>query len=704
LALKTDKDLVPFVAFGLGAALALLIFPFGLLFGFPSYWVHVQGDNAQALIGYIAFGQDHWRWPLFQTKLLSPPEGVNILFTDPIPMLALLGKAVYKITNYLPNYFGPWLLLAYGLQPVCAYFLLRSLQMTRIAALLGSMLFLLLPAFVFRYGHFPLLGHWLLLLMLLLYFFVTQSGDFRYIVSGAAIAVVCVLINPYILVMVGAIYFASLGDGVLRKTVSPILAGSAAVLLIAGVLGAAILFGFVDPTKPTPAGGGFGLYSMNLLSPVTPQLSAWPGHESFVLDATQGQYEGYNYLGGGVLALLGLALVFAWRPMGAFVRRHVVLFLAAAALGAYALSTRIYAGNQLIAQIPLDNIALFAKFSNIFRSSGRFFWPLGYLLLTAALYALFVRFGHKRFVMIAAAAILVQAIDVRPLMSSVSNRAGPSSDVLDRQKWIDVVRAHDAVLIVPQFVCTSQSNRAYIYSIGLIAAELRVPTNSAILNRSNIDCVAEKVALSRDFRALATRSKVLLVAFKDEVNANVVHLENDSSGFECRDARFAYVCSENQSAIRALGTELAPPPYLTLNKPFLTNETGQGLLFLEAGWAEPGKWGVWGVGPESAILARLAAPVCGDLMLHVTVQPFAAGNHFVNTSDFWVNGRKVSVQHLDSPGERELNLRIPNPTCEELFEIVFKFSDLKSPKQLGLSTDPRPISWALRSLSLTQLQ
>jgi hypothetical protein len=35
--------------------------------------------------------------------------------------------------------------------------------------------------------------------------------------------------------------------------------------------------------------------------------------------------------------------------------------------------------------------------------------------------------------------------------------------------------------------------------------------------------------------------------------------------------------------------------------------------------------------------------------------------------------------------------------------VVFKFSELKSPQQLGLSKDPRLLSWLLRSFSFKKI-
>src|SRR5262249_21674657 len=152
---------------------------------------------------------------------------------------------------------------------------------------------------------------------------------------------------------VAAIYLAALGDAARSRKVSPGRAGVAATALVVAVFATAILLGFIDPMKPIPRGGGFGLYSMNLLSPIVPQLSAWPGHDNFILFASWEQSEGYNYLGGGVLVLIALTAVFALKPMKAFVRHHALLFLAAGVLAIYALSTRVYAGSWLIADLSL---------------------------------------------------------------------------------------------------------------------------------------------------------------------------------------------------------------------------------------------------------------------------------------------------------------------------------------------------------------
>jgi hypothetical protein len=48
----------PTLTAGTGIALALAIFPVGLIFDFTSFWHLVSGDDATNWIGYEAFARD----------------------------------------------------------------------------------------------------------------------------------------------------------------------------------------------------------------------------------------------------------------------------------------------------------------------------------------------------------------------------------------------------------------------------------------------------------------------------------------------------------------------------------------------------------------------------------------------------------------------------------------------------------------------
>jgi hypothetical protein len=143
------------------------------------------------------------------------------------------------------------------------------------------------------------------------------------------------------------------------------------------------------PLSGTLGGGesGFGLYSMNLLSPVWPQRSGLLGPRLPVLDATGGQYEGYNYLDAGLLVAIGVSGILLLRAAVARRSRsdlgptrsllataaegqHRALGFVLLGLTALAVSTRVYAGRVLLISLrtrPSDQIF------GIVQSSGRAF-------------------------------------------------------------------------------------------------------------------------------------------------------------------------------------------------------------------------------------------------------------------------------------------------------------------------------------------
>src|SRR5271166_4558330 len=128
-------------------------------------------------------------------------------------------------------------------------------------------------------------------------------------------------------------------------------------------------------------GGGlpfklYGQYSMNLLSPLLPQQSGLLPGLGGVIDATGGQYEGFNYLGLGLLLGSILLLPFEIDWLRRNLRAHLLLFIAFAALTAFALSDRVFAGHWLLYELPMP--PLLNPVLGTFRSSGRFFWLIGY--------------------------------------------------------------------------------------------------------------------------------------------------------------------------------------------------------------------------------------------------------------------------------------------------------------------------------------
>ena len=684
--------------------MALIIFRSDLLFGSQSYWATVPADNAANWIGYEYFARDSWHWPLLQTTLLAPPAGVNAAFADPIPGLALIGKIVFHSTGYLPNYFGLWLLFSYGMQSLFAYLIARELGMKSLPAILVCALCLLVPAFIFRYGHFALLNHFLVLAALYFYIRIVARGYPKDLWIAALLTGSLVLVNPYILVMASAVFYAGIGQATLQKKAPYRLAAIVVGLQMAVVLILALSLGMIEFSKPVPASGGFGLYSMNLLSPITPQLSALPGRANYILDATQGQYEGYNYFGVGILLLIALALIVGWRSILKMVREHAVLVAFVSVMAVYSLSSKVYAGEKLLFTVPIEKIGVLFKFTQIFRSSGRFFWQFAYVVFFGVIILLYQRLQLRRFVVLAVTALLLQAVDVRPLIKSVQNRAQPAPLVIDRSLWSTTIQHHSELLIVPQFLCTNKENRRYIYQLELLSAHFAIPTNAAIINRLSLDCSTERNAAFQDLRGLAVTPDPLIVLFKNEIGPFLPY-QSIVNGLTCRDVNFAYVCSShsNDSAFSALGKNFDPLfPQLSFGQRVATAEGGPGPLFFGRGWSVPGEHATWGVTEQSDLDIKLNHPVCGDFLFRADIMPFGFKDYLVRSAQVRVNSRAIGRIDLNGPGEQQIEMRIPNTGCHDYFHIEFVYGPVKSPQQVGLNDDPRPVNWAMFWFSIAK--
>ena len=242
----------------------------------------------------------------------------------------------------------------------------------------GGALCVLLPMLLARVGHTALCSHWLLLWALLLATRTPPAGRWHWTV----LALVAGMVQPYLAAMVLAIAVAALvgrSPWPLARRVGTLVATIAAMALGWWLSGLFVLGGGDTFTE-----GGLGYFSMNLLALITPQ--GWSRFLPAVPVAGPGQEgEGFTYLGAGVLALVVLAVGLAvaarrsHRPAPPRVWPPLV-GAAAVAMAIFALSPVVTFGSRVL----LDLNGPWAAPLATFRSSGRFVWPLVYLLVVWA--------------------------------------------------------------------------------------------------------------------------------------------------------------------------------------------------------------------------------------------------------------------------------------------------------------------------------
>jgi hypothetical protein len=323
-------------------------------------------------------------------------------------------------------------------------------------ALVGC-LFVMNPISSIRYGHPSLMAFWLLIA--LVGACVWPLSDVK---SGRRLGVMTLVlgavgcsVHPYLAVMCSALVGASL----LRLALKRVLPmGESLGWLVAGPVVCVFslwLFGFVAGASSSGTLGaeGFGQFSADLLTFFNP--STW---SRFIPPLPMGprQYEGYAYLGLGVLALLlvRLLLLFKYRPSGREALLLIPLVVAVVLMATFAASNVITLGGKPVVNLT-ELYAKLGKWPSVFRSSGRFVWPLAASLMVAAVIGIskLEQRWVRQFVL--GAAVLLQVADFDPARSPLHRKYETFQPFQD-PAWMLMRHGYKHVVVNPiqlQWIC-----------------------------------------------------------------------------------------------------------------------------------------------------------------------------------------------------------------------------------------------------------
>ena len=476
------------IAGAVGSILAASLFDWSFVTGRHAFWQFPEGNDAdQVLAAYLYYVQSPWSLPLFFVSALGTPAGANVILMDVVPVVALIGKLIHSLTGATVNLYGGYLFLCFALPGVMMTLVFIAAGIRYALATVTAAIFAnSMPTLLWRWGHIASGSHYLLIGALALYLFSVKKPAWRGLAAGwIAYLVLGYLTNPYLFVMVGTVWICTVIQRRLNGLATTREALGIGLLTVALVLIVITLGGqFRGGTGP-PFSTGYGLFSMNLLSPVVPQNSGLFPELGAVLDPTGYQYEGFNYLGAGLLlaSLLVLPAEASWLRRN--LRRHVALLMGFAALTALALSHRVYVGRWLLFELPLPQYVVWAL--GMFRSSGRFFWLIGYAQMAIVLVLGFRRAQPVMALCLVGAAIL-QLLDVQPLRAHIiaSIAGGPGAEELDPAEVARVIAQARHVEVVPSFQCSSDRDQKMARAnmeLMLTTARTNVPTNTVYLAR-----------------------------------------------------------------------------------------------------------------------------------------------------------------------------------------------------------------------------
>ncbi len=624
-----------------GAAFAIWLLSWHRILPPDSLHMALVGDPAQSAIGERYFLGQPWGWPLLQAAGLNAPDGINIAITDSIPLAMLVLKLVR--TAVPPGFFaGPaWVALMLTLQPAAAVYALRGAGERRWAPTLAVIvLSLSLPSLLVRYGHMALCSHAAILAALGLYVrLVAPAGRAWLWLWAGVLAVLCLLIHPYIMAMAVSVLAAAPVTLLLRRDRRWRGAAGCYVAMLA-VLGLeAALLGYGG----TLAAPGFGYYSMNLLGPFLPSRSGL--FPDLMRVGTDGQVlEGYQYLGAGLLLLLAVAAVQVVRGRsGVAWRDHAGLLLVLAGMAVFALSNDVYLGRHRLVHIRWVPDLLLQ-----FRSTGRFFWPVAYALLIACVLVAVRSLPRLAAAALLALAVVLQVADTAPLRNGLRAAAhGGDAWVLDTATLGPILAAHRRLTLWPTFGCGAATEDAPTMQTLLLASQTLMQTNTMPSARSREAAACDAAAVLG--APLAPDEVRVLTRARDR------WLMPDAEQ-ACRDAGPLVLCARDAAA----WTTLAPPAETVLPLGATLGPTDPRLAdALARDWSAPNANGVWSDGATPTLHLVFPAGTPAGTVLTVQAVGFAATPGGTQPITVVANGQTVAQWTLPDLGAATVRATLP---------------------------------------------
>ena len=358
-------------------------------------WILNSGaDPSQHYLGWQFYRGSELRLPYLGMSYNTVyPYRTSVLYSDSIPLLALLFKPFSALLPATFQYMGLWGLASFALQGLLAQKIawrISGAEERGIAVQAGteaaSVLALLYPVLTIRmFAHTALAGNWLILLGLWLWL-CCRGGVVRSCLWWGLAGILCVGVHQYYLPMVGICAVGYAAARLMRKdspapALLPILSFCGCALAELFVLGA-----FSGNFANTDPSGWFtGADPLNLIVPAL--YSTWEV-DIFV---------GWGILLAAVLALAaGAALCLRCRAeLRAAVRRRLPWLVSGGLIGLLSLlaacSNTFVVGGVSLGTLPLPEPLY--NFWHTFACCGRLAWLAGYLLLAVA-GGLLLRFGR----------------------------------------------------------------------------------------------------------------------------------------------------------------------------------------------------------------------------------------------------------------------------------------------------------------------
>ena len=660
-------------------------------------------DPFKDYVGWIFFRNGPWTFPIG----LNPTYGLDfsnsIVFSDSIPLMAFLFKAISFAIPATFQYLGIWTLICFVLQAYFAWLLMGLITKNKWLQVFSCAILVFSPPMLWRANqHTALIAHFMILASLYLIFSTVRTSKIwsKGFLWGLLLSA-AVLTHFSLFVMVAALWAANLADQIVFAKTQRLtqFKNSFLQLICIGLLIIFLMWqaGYFTVSSASGSLGGYGFFRMNLLSPLDPK--GW-SYLLRTLPLPTDYGEGYMYFGLGLLIVWPFAIYQFIRntDLRRFckleLKQHLFLAIALVLLALFAITNHITVGRkEFVFEI---SGAVYAA-ASIFRASGRFFWPMFYALNITCLFL--VMRGYKKYFafFLLGLTCLLQVLDSSAgwwtMHKQISDPTKNVPHVLNLKNpfWEAAAKRYEEVLLVPP------QDKAWGWDqIALYAAKYHLGTNAVFFARADAGKLTKAqdvfmnglyVSSWKDNSLYVLQPDLVIPAyFHSNLNTDLL-VGFDGFAVLAPNWKSCKECPVIQENLRDELNHLTKQ--VQVNQPLRFGKGQPGTRFLigvGGSWAWPEDWGVWSNGDQAKII--LPVPngnlAIAPKQLKLTVRAFVSPLHPKQDIEVYIDQMAPQVATLINPDKNIWIINLPPDLAKKKYlELQFRFKNPSSPKDVG---------------------
>jgi hypothetical protein len=666
------------------------------------------GDGQVEIAWEFYRNSPFFQFPVGQNYDYGMEISSSIIYNGIDPLFALFFKIFQFLLPERFQYFGlvifANLALVYFISTKIISLFTRSVTLQT----LFSLVILLSPVTLHRYieyTHYTLTANWLILWSIYLMLNKKYSVFVWVLVLGLS-----ALTHPYYIVMTFPFFITSLirqpkdDKSLVQKLIEFYFVFTTTLFIIWGM-------GYQFTNNNLNSEEGFGRLRSNLLSFFNPY--DWSTIFTKFPKPDDGN-EGFAYIGLAGITILIISITIFHKKENRYLIKEsnfAFILIPSILLFAISLSNKIALGSVELFQIPLPD-SLDSLLST-FRASGRFAWPLAYVLMVwSAFVFIKTKFSLKSKSMLLTTLLVVSLFDQLPELRSEKDDkfSLTSKQHLTNSFWDFASKCYKNIIFYPPY-----PNVDGWYKYADYAQEHKMGINTGLLSRVDYNKVNESTKnIQIGFRTNRLNDDNIYVFSSSEFfNSDSLLKEIEMLNYSLSETTFVgkvdnkFTLAPNFANCEYFEDTLADlTPFKKINGVVDQSEvefkrTTRGKEFLFENWSEPESWGTWGLGTNSSVLIPISDQNQYKSMV-ITAKTFGASGEDFDQLRIVINGIEHKPCWISTTNFSYCTIDLQQDSIDvnkHALYLEFYLNEATSPIESSKGDDPRSLGLGLAKIN-----